>query len=149
MPKSGSTQDQIDTHVESGEELADNGDYAGALANYQTAWELISEPKYDHESAWQLLGAIGDTHFVLGDWQACHDTFQQVIRYIGGEDNPFVRLRLGQSILELGNEREALNWMVPAYLMEGTKLFSDDNPKYLTLVKSRLDPPTGGWPDGW
>lgn len=82
------TPDQIEAHVEAGEDLSDDGDYRGALAEYRAAWELIPEPKYDHESAWQLLGAIGDAHFLLGEWEACFDTFQQVIMYIGGIDTP-------------------------------------------------------------
>jgi hypothetical protein len=63
--------------------------------------------------------------------------------------NPFLRLRLGQALYELGDEQEAANWLVPAYLSEGPALFEDDDPKYLEFFCSKLAPPPGGWPEGW
>jgi hypothetical protein len=60
-----------------------------------------------------------------------------------------VRLRLGQSLYELWDEREAANWLVPVYLMEGRKPFEMDDPKYLEFFRGRLQPPPTGWPTGW
>jgi hypothetical protein len=58
-------------------------------------------------------------------------------------------LRLGQSLLELGNALDSANWLVPVYLMEGRAPFENDDPKYLESFRSRLDAPPGGWPEGW
>jgi hypothetical protein len=63
--------------------------------------------------------------------------------------NPFLRLRLGQCMYELGETDEAANWLAGAYLLEGKELFSQDDPKYLEFIKSRLEPPPNGWPEGW
>jgi hypothetical protein len=63
--------------------------------------------------------------------------------------NLFLRLRLGQSLYELGNEREAANWLVPVYLTEGRKPFEREGPKYLEFFREKLHPPEGGWPEGW
>jgi hypothetical protein len=63
--------------------------------------------------------------------------------------NPYLRFRLGQCMYELGEMREAANWLAGAYLSEGTKLFAHDDPKYLEFIKSQLEPPPGGWPEGW
>lgn len=63
--------------------------------------------------------------------------------------NPYLRLRLGQCMYELGEMTEAANWLAGAYLSEGTKLFAHDDPKYLDFIKSQLKPPPGGWPEGW
>jgi hypothetical protein len=63
--------------------------------------------------------------------------------------NPFLRLRLGQCMYETGDLKEAGNRLAPAYLLEGKALFEEDDPKYLEFVKSHLDEPPGGWPEGW
>lgn len=49
----------------------------------------------------------------------------------------------------LGDEREAANWLVLAFLSEGRSLFLEDDPKYLDFFRGRLQPPPGGWPEGW
>ena len=28
-------------------------------------------------------------------------------------------------------------------------LFADEDPKYVEFIKSQLEPPPGGWPEGW
>ncbi len=61
----------------------------------------------------------------------------------------FFRLRLGQSLYELGDEQEAANWLVPVYLMEGRTPFEIDGLKYLEFFRNKLKEPQGGWPDGW
>lgn len=67
----------------------------------------------------------------------------------GATGNPYLRLRLGQCLFELGEMREAANWLSGAYLLEGKKIFAEDDPKYLEFVKDKLQPPPGGWPEGW
>jgi hypothetical protein len=63
--------------------------------------------------------------------------------------NPFLRLRLGQCLFESGDRQDAANWLAGAYLLEGKKLFADDDPQYLEFIKAQLAPPPGGWPEGW
>jgi hypothetical protein len=67
----------------------------------------------------------------------------------GATANPFLRLRLGQCLFELGELDEAANCLAGAFLQEGTKVFAADDPKYLVFIKSKLSPPPEGWPDGW
>jgi tetratricopeptide (TPR) repeat protein len=132
-----------------GEECVDGGAFDRALEQFAAAWEALPEPKDEQELAIQVLGAIADCHFHLGNWEACHDAMQHALRCGVSVGNPFVRLRLGQSLYELGNEQEAANWLVPIYLMEGRAPFAEDDPKYLEFFRSKLQPPEGGWPEGW
>ncbi len=67
----------------------------------------------------------------------------------GATANPFLRLRLGQCLFELGELAKAANWLAGAYLEEGPKLFAEDDPKYLAFIKSKLSAPAEGWPEGW
>jgi hypothetical protein len=135
-----------------GEEFADEEQDEEALGRFRAAWNLLPEPKEEQESACQILVAIADSFFHLGGkghWHKCHGLLQRALRHWDLIGNPFVRLRLGQTLYELGNLREASNWMAMAYLQEGKGLFENDDPKYLTFIKEQLDPPPGGWPEGW
>src|SRR5262249_53970912 len=123
--------------------------FAPAVESFRRAWEVLPEPKSEHPLAVQILAAISDCEFYLGNWQACYHAMQEALRCGASLANPFVRLRLGQSLYELGNEREAENWLVPAYLTEGRALFEGDDPKYLEFIRGKLRPPEGGWPEGW
>ena len=44
---------------------------------------------------------------------------------------------------------EATNWLAPVYLAEGVAPFAGEDPKYLESFRGRLEPPPGGWPEGW
>lgn len=132
-----------------GEALADAGQDGEALARFQAAWSALPEPREEQELAIHIQGAIADCHFHLGNWEGCRQAVQMAFRCGAGLDNPFLRLRLGQSLYELGDEREAANWLAPAYLSEGRSLFEDDDPKYLEFIRGNLEPPPGGWPEGW
>jgi hypothetical protein len=131
-----------------GEELADAEEDADALAHFRAAWDALPEPKDEQEPAGRILAAIADSHFHLGEWEDCRRAVQHAFRC--GEDvsSPFLRLRLGQSLYELGDEQEAANWLVPVYIQEGREPFEGDDPKYLEFFRARLDPPPGGWPEG-
>jgi hypothetical protein len=132
-----------------GDDLADDEQDDEALARFQAAWAALPEPRDEQEPAIRILAAIADCQFHLGAWQDCRDAVQHAFKCGADFANPFLRLRLGQALYELGDEREAANWLVPAYLTEGRALFADDDPKYLEFFRSRLDPPPGGWPEGW
>jgi tetratricopeptide (TPR) repeat protein len=141
---------QVQRLCDQGDEAAETGDYRQAISCFQAAWGVLPEPKNAWEVALRILAAIGDTHFLSGNWLECIDALQRAAKGCDGAiENPFIRLRLGQSLFEIGNLREAANWMAPAYLEEGKKLFSYDDPKYLTFLKAQLKPPPEGWPEGW
>lgn len=131
-----------------GDNLAADDLHEAALAKFEKAWEVLPEPKADQSAAVSVLGAIADCLFHLGRWEGRRDTVQRAFHCGGDLADPFLRLRIGQALYELGDELEAANWLAPAYLSEGRALFDEDDPKYLEF-RSKLLPPPGGWPDGW
>ncbi|MGH7172977.1 MAG: tetratricopeptide repeat protein [Gemmataceae bacterium] len=141
--------DKVDELFVVGEEFADAEQYTDALSSFQDTWDALPEPKDDQELAVQILAAVADCHFFLGAWDKCAESVQHAFRCGAELDNPFFRLRLGQSLYELGDEREAANWLVPVYLMEGRRPFESDDPKYLEFFRDKLQAPPDGWPDGW
>ncbi len=143
------TLDEAERLFAEGEELGDADQDTEALVSFQAAWAALPEPKEDQEPAIQILAAIADYCFFLGDWDGCRDAVQRAFRCGAEMDNPFFRLRLGQSLYELGDKEEATNWLVPLYLEEGLRPFRNEDPKYLDYFRGRLQPPPGGWPEGW
>lgn len=140
---------KINELLVSGERLADAGQYSDALPDLQAAWDALPEPKNDQELSVQILAAIADCHFYSREWHECCETVQYAFHCGADLDNPFFRLRLGQSLYELGDEQEAANWLAPVYLMEGRTPFEIDGLKYLEFFRNKLKEPQGGWPDGW
>jgi hypothetical protein len=132
-----------------GDDLADDELDEEALTKFQQAWAALPEPKSEQKPAIRILGAIADCLFHLGRWDECRAAVQHAFRCGADVANPFLRLRLGQALYELNDEHEAANWLVPAYLSAGRALFADDDPKYLDFFRRKLQPPAGGWPEGW
>jgi len=123
--------------------------FADALGKFQEAWSALPQPPADESLAVRILAAIGDCHFHLHNWYECHQGMQGALQHGASVGDVFIRLRLGQSLYELGNEREAANWLVPVYLTEGRAPFAQDDLKYLEFFRTQLKPPAGGWPAGW
>lgn len=141
-------QARVESHCVAGESLVDAKQHAAAVEKFQAAWELLPDPKEEQDPAIHLLGAIADCKFVLRDWEGCCRAVQSAFRCGADVGNPFLRMRLGQSLYEMGNEKEVANWLVPVYLTEGRAPFRGEDPKYLEFFRSKLNPPVGGWPEG-
>src|SRR5687767_601220 len=125
----GDARDEADRLFEMGEEYADDQEDGAALKCFRAAWDALPEPRDEQGPAVRILAAIADSHFHLGEWGACRAAVQHAFRCGAGVNNPFLRLRLGQVLYEMGDEREAANWLAPAYLSEGRVLFEDVDPK--------------------
>ena len=136
-----SVTEQIKALSAEGDELAGTEQYADALVKYWAAWELLPEPKTDHGAATWILAAIGDANFLSKDYAAGRDNLSQAMHCPDAIGNPFLHLRLGQCSLELGQLDVAADELARAYMSEGEALFEQDDPKYLTFVKTRLKPP--------
>ncbi|WP_203234839.1 tetratricopeptide repeat protein [Modicisalibacter coralii] len=134
---------------ERGDALAERQHYRKAIATYRQAWELLPEPKQEWDAALWLLAAIGDANFLDDDYAACRDNFSAAMHLPGAIGNPFLHLRLGQCQYELGNMARAEDELARAYIPAGKAIFELDDPKYLTFIKSKLQPPPQGWPEGW
>jgi len=136
--------------TEDGNVLADASDSAGALACFRAAWELLPEPRLDWDAALWLLVSIGDMEFQLGHYERARQELMSAVKHFEeAPANSFIRLRLGQVLFELAKDEEAASWLAGAYLMEGKRIFENEDPKYLAFIKPKLKAPPGGWPEGW
>jgi len=140
MPKlPEETHRQIARLCERGDQLAENGVFDESLKLYSAALALLPEPKNDWEAALWIYAAIGDSHFLSGDFASAKTTFAEAITNVGGLENPFLHLRLGQSHFELGEEDAAAQELTRAYGLEGAELFEEDDVKYLDFLKTKIE----------
>lgn len=140
-----STYNQILQLSAEGDALADNQSYAEALTKYWTAWDLLPEPPTHWEAATWLLAAIGDANFLAEDYDAGRDNLSLAMHCPQAIGNPFLHLRLGQCQFELGDLDRAADELTRAYMAEGEPIFDDEDPKYLAFLKTKLEPPPGGF----
>lgn len=134
--------DELHTELQKLSELGDSKveveDYSNAIKAYEKALDLIPEPKNEWEATTWVLVAIGDAHFLENSFQEGLENFQKAMTCPGAIGNPFIHMRLGQCQFELGNLDRAADELTRAYAIEGEDIFSDDDPKYLEFLKTRI-----------
>lgn len=129
--------EQIEALSADADDFAETGDFATALERYWAAWDLLPEPQTRWEAATWLLAAIGDANFQADDFQAGRDNLANAMHCPDGIGNPFLHLRLGQCQLELGNPDQAADELARAYMAD-PEVFDDEDPKYIALMRTRL-----------
>lgn len=123
--------------IDEADQRADEGDFEAALVLFEQALELVPEPWSEHDEALALLLSIADMQFLLDDYESARDTFLAAVNsFEEAEDELLVQLRLGQALLELGDEAGAAPWLAAAFRAGGAKAFEIEDPKYLAFVKA-------------
>ena len=125
-----------------GDDFAVDDLFDEALVQYKAAWEMLPDPREMWSATLWLLGAIGDVHYLRGDFPAGKAALMDAMTcFEEAPENAFLRMRLGQCLFEMGELDTAAEWMGPAYTAEGESLFEDEDPKYLEFIQARLDTP--------
>jgi tetratricopeptide (TPR) repeat protein len=129
---------KIQEHSQTGDNFAEDGNFPKALEAYWNAFDLIPEPKTNWEASTWVLAAIGDANFLGNDFKAGVDNLSHAMHCPGAIGNPFIHMRLGQCQLEVGNEDRAADELTRAYALAGEEIFSNDSPKYLDFLKTKI-----------
>jgi tetratricopeptide (TPR) repeat protein len=129
--------DAIDGLCRQGDQFAGMEQYDDAIDKYGQAWELLPDPRDRWPAATWILMSAGDAHFRLKEYGEAAELLVDALDYPHGDENPFLALRLGQCLLELGQLNEAANALEEAYRLGGDELFADEDPKYLGFIKAQ------------
>jgi tetratricopeptide (TPR) repeat protein len=143
LPKSA--RERFERLYAEGDRLAENGDGNAALGQYSEAWDVIPGDKERYPESTRLLAAVGDVYFDHGRYEKAADTFASAVRCPDGLGNPYTHPRIGQCRFELGEPDRAADELVRAYMGAGDDIFASEDPKYFAFLKTRLEPPPGGW----
>jgi tetratricopeptide (TPR) repeat protein len=133
--------DQIEDLSEKGNEYFEEENYQEAINIWEKALTKIPNPQnYYSESQW-LETTIGDAFFHLGKHSKALEHFQNAKNNIeeNAYENPFIMLRLGQTFLEKNNNEEAKEFLLRAYMFEGTEIFSEEDQKYFKFLNENID----------
>ncbi len=120
--------------------LYDAGAYENALRLFYQAWLTIPKPQTDWMEAGWVLTAIGDCYFRLGRFQPGRESLESALCCPQAADAPFIHLRLGQCLWELGETDRARHRLNHAHRLGGDKLFEKEAEHYRLAA---LTSPTG------
>ncbi len=138
---------RLDEFAEKGNRLEEEEKYEEAIQAWEEGLKLIPEPKQFYSETIWFLAAIGDVNFKRGQYSKAHECFDKARGNLSGEGyrNPFIMLRLGECCLEIGDEKNATEYLLRAYMMEGKEIFEpdengeDDGQKYFDFLKTHVE----------
>ncbi|WP_336047130.1 tetratricopeptide repeat protein [Solibacillus ferritrahens] len=126
---------QILKLCEEGDSLIDEEEFDQAIEKYSTALELVPSPKIDWEASTWIYTALGDTYFINDEFEMAKSHFYNALNCPDGISNPYILLRLGESLFECGELNKAKEYLLKAYMLEGYKIFFEEDDKYFDLIK--------------
>lgn len=130
---------EISELCQEGDALAGMGQSTEAGQRYVEALRLLpGDPRAWAASTW-IYVALGDVHFRRGVYDRAYRCFRNAVQCPEGLGNPYIHLRLGQATFELGDHDQAADELIRAYMGGGPDIFEEDDPKYLTFLRTRAD----------
>ncbi|RZS92498.1 hypothetical protein [Aquimarina brevivitae] len=113
--------------------------YLKAIELYSEALNLVPIPKTRWETSTWIYTAIGDSFFMLQDYQNALTNLLDAYNCPGGVENPFINLRLGQCYYETDNSVKTEDYLLRAYMIEGEDIFKSEDNKYFKYLKSKFN----------
>ncbi|NTS77890.1 hypothetical protein HR060_13605 [Catenovulum sp. SM1970] len=133
--------DQIELYCEQGNDLFDEDDFKGAINIWQKAFDLLADPFDDWEHATWLKVSIGDSYYMLDEYETALDAMLDTLNYPEAIDNPFIHFRAGQCHYQLNDKERSKNALLKAYMLAGKEIFEDheeDGLFYYDFLKSEV-----------
>lgn len=131
--------ERITALCERGNQECEHERYREAIADYEQALALIPRPVEEWEAATWVLTALGDCHYLLGDFKRAHQHLTHAMYCPDAIGNPFIHLRLGEVQHELGNQERAKDELARAYMGGGREIFANEDPKYLAFLRRFME----------
>jgi tetratricopeptide (TPR) repeat protein len=118
--------EKIESLSDEGGSHFDDGDYEAAVEKWMRALECVPAPKDDWEATHWLCASIGDAYYQQSRFDRAREFLLDALNAPGGLSSPFVFYRLGQSEARLGNSGAATDYLLRAYMLDGTDIFEAD-----------------------
>ena len=133
--------ERLDELAEAGNAFCDTEEYEKALEVWETALKLIPEPRNAYGESMWFEASIGYLYFLWEEYETALGYFDRARGNLSGQGygNPFVMLMLGETCLELGDESNAVEYLLRAYMLEGPEVFEGENEKYFDFLKERVE----------
>jgi tetratricopeptide (TPR) repeat protein len=121
--------------IEQAEHAFAESNYAESVRILEEAIELLPNEKRESNVALRVFAAIGDAHFLLGNYQIALEHLEEAANCDDGFNNPFVLLRRGECCFYLGDHQKASIDIIGAYMLEGDELFEGEPQEILDFLK--------------
>lgn len=121
-----------------GDDFVNDCKYDDAIDMYLKALELIPQPKCDWEASTWIYTALGDTCYIKRDFIDAKNYLFDAVNCPNGAENPFIMLRLGESLFELGEIKKSKEYLLRAYMIEGYSIFYSEDDKYFNIIANTL-----------
>ncbi|MFJ7973568.1 tol-pal system YbgF family protein [Psychrobacillus sp. NPDC096389] len=121
-----------------GDDLVNSFEFENAIKMYLKALDLVPEPKQNWEASTWIYTALGDTSYMNKDYDASKHFLFNAINCPDGIENPFIMLRLGETLYELGDVNKAKEYLLRAYILEGYSIFENEDDKYFDVIRSEI-----------
>jgi len=121
-----------------GDNLIENFMYDEAIEMYSRALNLVPEPRNNWEASTWIYTALGDVYYIKKDFEKAKNYLFNAMNCPDGIVNPFILLRLGQSLFELNEFNNAKNYLMKAYMLDGYSIFYDEDDKYFNIIKDEI-----------
>ncbi|WP_334054463.1 hypothetical protein [Burkholderia cepacia] len=124
---------------EQGNVLCDASKFDEAIQRWRAAIELFPEPRVDWEAYTWHSASIGDAQYQLEEFNTARQSFFDALNGPGGQENPFIHYRLGQSQVGLGDEEHGVASLLKADMLDGEEIFDEDEDGagYLQMLRDR------------
>lgn len=132
------TCDRISALSEQANDLLNDNDAQNAIDPLLEALGLLPDPKHQWEAYTWINGSLGDAYFSMRDYAKAKESLFDALNGPDGSTNPFILLRLGECLYEMGDKDAASEYLSRAYMLEGEELFEDEDSKYLVHLKGKL-----------
>ncbi len=117
-----------------GDKMVEKGEFDKAIQDYKRALDLVPPPKNTWDTSTWIYTALGDTYFLKSDYKEAIEYFYNAMNCPDGLNNPFILLRLGQSLYNVDEKTKAKEYLLRAYMLEGLEIFQEEDDKYLQLI---------------
>ena len=132
-------EDLLNELCEYGNDSMEDDDFDAAIDYFSKALDIVPEPKENWEASAWLYASIGDALFFKNEYERALDKLNLAYKIYGTEAiNPFVLLRLGQCYFHLQDNKNAIDFLLRAYMLAGNEIFEGDD-EYFDFLKANVE----------
>lgn len=122
-------------------QILDEGDkarasekYEDAIAFYQSAIDILPEPKSDWDMFTTLVISIGDTYYKTQQYTIADGYYATALKDGSGLNNPYVWYANGSNLVKMGETKAATDSLMRAYMLAGDEIFTIDNDEFKVYI---------------
>ncbi len=130
---------KITNYCQQADALLDDGKTELAYENYTKALDLVPNPKVNYEAATWIYVALGDIYLSQKNFEKARDSYYDAMNCPNGTTNPYVLLRLGETLVETNDQENAKEYLLRAYMLVGDDIFLEEDEKYYSSIKDIIE----------